>query len=150
MVLNENVQTFGAGCQFLINSCSKLVEIAYPHFVAYVSGLQRRRKNRVSYNKKVGLNTVEKLSALEIEELKRYLDTSSGNQKFQLKGLRDPEDSPKPEPTGQPSQVLAAINRSDQMSIEDAEALLQSIKDGKKPMRFDSVFDEWENETGAG
>ncbi len=96
--------------------------------------------------KKWVLNTVEKLSAAEIEELKRYLEYLVWKSESPTERLGTPQDLPKPEPTGQPSQVLAAINRSDQVSIEDAEALLQSIKDGEIPMRFDSVFDESEGE----
>ena len=94
--------------------------------------------------KKWGLNTVEKLSAAEIEELKRYLEYLVWKSEISIERLGTLQDLPRPEPIGQPSQVLAAINRSDQMSIEDAEALLQSIKDGEIPMRFDSVFVESE------
>lgn len=96
--------------------------------------------------KKWVLKTVEKLSASEIEELRRYLEYLVWKSEIQKEHLETPQDSPKPEPTGQPSQVLAAINRSHQVSIEDAEALLQSIKDGEIPMRFDSAFDESESE----
>ena len=96
--------------------------------------------------KKWVLNTVEKLSATEIEELKRYLEYLVWKSEIPTESLRSPEDFPKPEPAGQPAQVLAAINRSDQVSIEDAEALLQSIKDGEIPMRFDSVFVESKGE----
>ena len=92
------------------------------------------------------IKTVEKLSAAEIEELRRYLEYLVWKSEIPTKHLGTPQDSPKPEPTGQPSQVLAAINRSHQVSIEDAEALLQSIKDGEIPMRFDSTFDESESE----
>ena len=92
------------------------------------------------------LKTVEKLSAAEIEELRRYLEYLVWKSETPTEHLGTSQDSPKPEPTGQPSQVLAAINRSDQVSIEDAEALLQSIKDGEIPMRFDSAFDESESE----
>ncbi len=92
--------------------------------------------------KKWVLNAVEQLSAAEIEELKQYLEYLVWKSEIPTKRLGTPQDLPKPEPTGQPSQVLAAINRSDQVSIEDAEALLQSIKDGEIPIRFDSVFVE--------
>lgn len=78
--------------------------------------------------KKWVLDTVEKLSDSEIEELKRYLEYLVWKSEIPTERLGTSQDSPKPEPTGQPSQVLAAINRSHQVSIEDAEALLQSIK----------------------
>ncbi len=96
--------------------------------------------------KKWVLNTIEKLSASEIEELRRYLEYLVWRSEIPTERLGAPQYSSKPEPTGQPSQVLAAINRSHQVSIEDAEALLQSIKDGEIPMRFDSVFNESEGE----
>ena len=94
------------------------------------------------------LKTVEKLSASEIEELRRYLEYLVWKSEIPTERLGIPQDSPKLEPTGRPSHVLAAINRSDQVSIEDAEALLQSIKDGEIPMRFDSVFGKSVSETG--
>ena len=96
--------------------------------------------------KKWVLKTVEELPAAEIEELRRYLEYLVWKSEIPTKRLGTPPDSSKPAPTGQPSQVLAAINRSQQVSIEDAEALLQSIKDGEIPMRFDSVFVESEGE----
>ena len=96
--------------------------------------------------KKWIIDAVEKLSAAEIEELKRYLEYLVWKSEIPTERFGTLQDSPKPEPTGQPSHVLAAINRSDQVSIEDAEALLQSIKDGEMPMRFDSVFVESESE----
>ena len=95
------------------------------------------------------LKTVEKLSPSEIEELKRYLEYLVWKSEIPTEHLGIPQDSPKPEPTGQPSQVLAAINRSHQVSIEDVEALLQSIKNGEIPIRFDSAFDESVSVTDA-
>ena len=92
------------------------------------------------------LKTVEELSAAEIEELRRYLEYLVWKSEIPTERLGTPQDSPKPKPSGQPSHVLAAIHRSDQVSIEDAEALLQSIKDGEIPMCFDSVFVESEGE----
>lgn len=92
------------------------------------------------------LKTVEKLSAAEIEELRCYLEYLVWKSEVPTERLGTPQDLPKPEPTGRPSQVLAAINRSHHVSIEDAEALLQSIKDGEIPIRFNSAFDESESE----
>ena len=79
--------------------------------------------------KKWVLNTVDKLSTSEIEELKCYLEYLVWKSKMPTERLGSTEDSPKPEPIGQPSQVLAAINRSDEVSIADAEALLNAIED---------------------
>ena len=96
------------------------------------------------------LKTVEKLSAAEIEELRHYLEYLVWKSEIPTEHLGTPQDSPKPEPTGQPSQVLAAVNRSHQVSIEDAETLLQSIKDGEIPIRFDSTFNESVSVTDVG
>ena len=88
------------------------------------------------------LDTVEKLSDSEIAELSRYLEYLIWKSQLSIVSLETAPDLPKSEPTGQPTQVLAALNRSHQVSIEDAEALLQSIKEGEIPIRFDSDFDE--------
>ena len=80
--------------------------------------------------KKWILDTVEKLSASEIEELKRYLEYLVWKSEIPTESLGNPKASPKPEPTGQPSQVLAAINKSHCVTSEDAEAILKAIKDG--------------------
>ena len=88
------------------------------------------------------LDTVEKLSHTEIEELKRYLEYLILKTQFPTENLRYLQDSQKPEQKGRPSQILGAINKSQKMTIEDAEALLQSIKEGEIPIRFDSAFDK--------
>ena len=88
------------------------------------------------------LDTVEKLSDSEIVELRRYLEYLIWKSQLSTANLETPSDSPKSEPTGQPTQVLADLNKSHQVSIEDAKALLQSIKEGEIPIRFDSDFDE--------
>lgn len=77
------------------------------------------------------LETIEKLPNPEMGELKRYLEYLIWK-------------SQKPKRKGQPKQVLEAINRSHDVRMEDALALLQSIKEGEIPMRFDSPFDESE------
>ena len=75
------------------------------------------------------LNTVEKLSASEMKELKRYLEYLVWKSQTPKGSLETSPDLPKSEPTGQPTQILTALNRSHQVSREDAEALLQSIKE---------------------
>ena len=93
--------------------------------------------------KKWGVDTIEKLPPSEIEELRRYLEYLVWKSQLSTTRFEVLPESPKPAPTGQPTQVLAALNRSYQVSIEDAEALLQSIKEGEIPIRFDFAFDEW-------
>ena len=96
--------------------------------------------------KKWVLNTIDKLSTSEIEELKRYLEYIVQKSQIPTGSLGNPKDLPKLEQKGQPRQILAAINKSHRVTMEDAEALLHSIKEGEIPMRFDSEFDESEGE----
>ena len=91
-------------------------------------------------------NTVEKLSDSEIEELKRYLEYLIWKSEIPTENLRNLQDSSKLKRKGQPKRILAAINKSHDMTPEDAKALLNAIKEGEIPMRFDSVFDEPESE----
>ena len=96
--------------------------------------------------KKWVLNTVERLSASEIEELKRYLEYLIWKSEIPTESFGNPQDASKLKRKGQPSQILAAINKSHRVTPEDAKALLNAIKEGEIPMRFDSVFDESESE----
>ena len=95
-------------------------------------------------------NTVEKLSTTELEELKRYLEYLIWKSENPTESLGDPQDSSKLKRKGQPKRILAAINKSHDMTPEDAEALLNAIKEGEIPVRFDSVFDKLVNITGVG
>ncbi len=92
--------------------------------------------------KKWVLDTVEKLSVSEIEELKYYLEYLVWKSQTPTGTLGNPKDLPKLERKGQPKQILEAINKSHDVTMEDAAALRQSIKEGEVPMCFDSDFDE--------
>ena len=92
------------------------------------------------------LDTIEKLSASEIKELKRYLEYLVWKSEFPIESLGNPQDSSELKRKGQPKRILAAINKSHDVTLEDAEALLNAIKEGEIPMRFDSVFEESEGE----
>ena len=96
--------------------------------------------------KKWGINTVEKLSASEIEELKCYLEYLIWKSQTPTESLENPQNLSKLKQRGQPKQILEAINRSHDVTTEDAEALLHSIREGEIPMRFDSDFDELKGE----
>ena len=96
--------------------------------------------------KKWVLNTVEKLSASEIEELKHYLEYLVWKSEIPTENSGNSLDFSKLKQEGQPTRILNAINKSHHVTPEDAEALLDSIKEGEIPMRFDSVFDESEGE----
>ncbi len=121
---------------------SKFMKIGDDHSFSEFRHTVQRRKTVSVITKKWVLNTVEKLSASEIEELKHYLEYLVWKSQTPTGNLGNPKDSPKSEPTGQPTQILAALSRSHRVSIEDAEALLQSIKEGEIPIQFDSDFDE--------
>ena len=94
------------------------------------------------FQQKMGLDTVEKLSASDMEELKRYLEYLVWKSEI-------PQDSSKFKRKGQPKRILAAINKSHDMTLKDAEALLNAIKEGEIPMRFASVFDKEEENYGS-
>lgn len=96
--------------------------------------------------KKWVLNTVEKLSASEIEELKQYVEYLIWKSEIPTESLGNPQNSSMLKQKGQPRQILAAINKSHHVTPEDAKALLNAIKEEEIPMRFDSIFDESEGE----
>ena len=77
------------------------------------------------------LETIAKLPSPEIGELRQYLEYLIWK-------------SQKPKRKGKPKQILEAINRSHDVTMEDALALLQSIKEGEIPLRFDPPFDKSE------
>lgn len=96
------------------------------------------------------LNTVEKLSTAELEELKRYVEYLLWKSETPTENLEKPQDSSELKRKGQPKRILAAINKSHDVTPEDAEALLNAIKEGEIPMRFDSPFDESVSITDVG
>ncbi len=97
--------------------------------------------------KKWVLNTVEKLSVSDLEELKRYLEYLVWKSEILTENLENPQDSSKLKRKGQPKRILAAINKSHDVTPEDAAVLLNAIKEGEIPMRFDSPFDKAEGES---
>lgn len=74
----------------------------------------------------------------EIEKLKRYLEHLISKSQHSIEGFGEPSGLPNLEPKGRPKQILEAINKSHQVTMEDAEALLQAIEEGEIPIRFDS------------
>ena len=84
------------------------------------------------------LKTLEQLPEKETEQLIDYLD-------FLVWKSKQEESHPKT--TGKNPialRVIEAIEKSNEVTMEDAEALLQSIKEGEIPMRFDSPFKDLE------
>lgn len=79
------------------------------------------------------LDTVAKLPDREMRELKEYLEYLV----WKSKKLRR---------KGQPKRILEAINKSHDVTMEDAEALLQSIKEGEILMQK-SLLDELEGKS---
>ena len=86
-------------------------------------------------------DAVEKLPHPEIEKLKRYLQHFICKSQHSKEGFDEPHDLPNLEPKGRPKQILEAINKSHQVTVEDVEALLQAIEEGEIPIRFDSAFE---------
>ena len=75
-------------------------------------------------------NAVEKLSASEIEELKRYLEYLVWKSEIPTENLENLQDSFKLKRKGRPKRILASINKSHDVTPEDVEALLNAIKEG--------------------
>ncbi len=86
--------------------------------------------------------TIEKLSDSDIEKLQKHIESLFVKSILSKKEISNTEGIPNPEPTGKPKKILTAINKSHQVTKEDADALLQSIREGEIPVRFDSVFDK--------
>lgn len=80
------------------------------------------------------LDAVEKLPHAEIDKLKSYVEHLTRKSQHSTERFKDPHDLPNTEPKRKPKQILEAINKSHQVTIEDAEALLQSIEEGKIPI----------------
>ena len=99
--------------------------------------------------KKWVLNTVEKLSASEIEELKRYLEYLIWKSEIPTESLGNSQNSSGLKRKGQSKRILEVINKSHHVTPEDAKALLNAIKEGEIPMRFDSVFDKEKRNYGS-
>ena len=82
------------------------------------------------------VQTVSQLPEKYAEQLKDYLEFLTWKSKQQKS---------EPKTTGKNPialRVIEAIEKSNEVTMEDAEALLQSIKEGEIPMRFDSPFKE--------
>ena len=87
-------------------------------------------------------DTIEKLSDADIEKLQKYIECLSVKSILLRKEISNTEGISNPAPSGKPQKILAAIDKSHQVTKEDADALLQSIREGERPMRFDSIFDK--------
>lgn len=108
-----------------------------------VSSSKIQKEDIVTENtKKWVLDTFEKLSPLEVEELQNYLEYLIWKSQSTTQEIINKQDVPISESKGQPKQIIAAINKSHDVSLEDAHALIKSIKEGEIPIRFDAVFDE--------
>ncbi len=88
------------------------------------------------------LDTVKKLPHDEIEKLKSYLESLICKSQQSAEGVRISQNLSDSGPKGKPKQILQALNQSHEVSIEDAEVLLQSIKEGEIPIRFETIFDK--------
>ena len=81
-------------------------------------------------------DTVTKLPQKDVEQLKDYLEFLTWKAKQQ---------KPEPKQTGKnpmAQRIIEAVEKSHDVTIEDAEALLQVIKENQMPVRFDSPFKE--------
>lgn len=81
--------------------------------------------------------------------MKQYLEYHVWRSEIPTEHLGNPQDASKLKRKGQPIRILAALNKSHDMTPEDAETLLNAIKKGELPMRFDSAFDEEKGNYGS-
>jgi hypothetical protein len=63
-----------------------------------------------------------------------------------VKGWQREELAPSGYPKGSPQAVLAALDAPPRCAPEDVDALLQAIEQGKRPLRFEGIFDRGEAE----
>jgi primase-polymerase (primpol)-like protein len=85
--------------------------------------------------------TIAQLPEEDAEQLKHYLQFLTWKSKTQKPAPKSGAQNPIA------LRVISAIEKSDEVTMEDAEALLQSIKEGEIPMRFSSPFPPDEQET---
>lgn len=52
------------------------------------------------------------------------------------------ETAPEGYSKGSPKALLAALNLPAQCTIEDVEALVQSMRHGEQPVRFEGIFEQ--------
>ena len=100
---------------------------------------------------------VELIKQLSTEKLKAgidyltYLQDNEG-QEATHESASDPEiaKSLEPKPTDKNpivGRIIEAVEKSHDVTLEDAEALLQAIKENQMPVRFDSPFAANEQES---
>lgn len=82
-------------------------------------------------------DTIEKLSDSDIEKLQKHIESLSVKSILSKKEINNTEGILNPEPTGKPKKIFTAINKSHQVTKEDADALIQSIREGEISVRFD-------------
>jgi hypothetical protein len=84
--------------------------------------------------------TVDELPDRETEQLKDYLEFLTWKSKQQ---------ESEPKQTGKNpivQRIVKAMEKPPHLTHEDLEALRQSIKEGKMPLRFDSPFEPGERQ----
>ena len=74
------------------------------------------------------MEMISKLPEKDLERLKEYGEYLVWRSKHQTKS--------------DAQRILEAINQSHEVTMEDAEALLQSIEESKMPVNFDSPFEQ--------
>ena len=77
------------------------------------------------------IKTVRKLPEKEIEPLKDYLEFLVWKNKNQKKTGKT-----------QAQRIIEVMEQPPHLTHEDVEALRQAIEEGKRPMKFDSPFNE--------
>lgn len=101
-----------------------------------VSSSKMQKEDIVTDNvKRRVIDTFEKLSPREVEELQNYLKYLIWKSQSTTTDYIIKQDSQISESSGRPKQIIAAINKSHDVSLENAHALIKSIKEGDSPIR---------------
>ena len=93
-----------------------------------------------STTKKWIIQTVSQLPEKDAEQLKDYLQFLTWKSKQQ---------KPEPQKTGKnpiAQRIIKAMEKPPHLTHEDVEALRQSIEEGKMPVKYDSPFEQGEQE----
>ena len=84
------------------------------------------------------IQTVSQLSEKDAEQLKDYLEFLTWKSKQQKPVLENTRKNPIAQ------RIIKAMEKPPHLTHEDVEALRQSIKEGKMPVKFDSLFEQGE------
>lgn len=79
----------------------------------------------------------------KVVELEDHVTLPEGTKvEVVVKDLQDQELAPSGYPKGSPQAILAIFDTPPHCAPEDVDALLEAIERGKRPVRFEGIFDQ--------